>query len=421
MTLHSEALFIVQAIILVGLPFIIWRIPQIRKYIPLVVIQILVGVFLGPSILGMALPSVYQYVFPASSLTLITGLGWAALLFFGLLTGLHLDFDVIRGQGIAFITISLASIFIPLTLGIAGAWWAMNYSHVFIGENATPLTFMLSIGIATGVTALPVLGAILLELGIIDKPLGKMALGFATVNDGLLWILVSILLSLSSSQGGASNVIRTIILTIAYFSFMVLIIRPALNWVLTKRIKNSHISNNQLVGIVCLMLFSALATELTGIHYLLGAFVFGAVFPKKFAHTLYQKTEPLIIVFLLPFFFMSTGLKTMFNVTAIEVWILFVVIGSLSMIGKLFGTGLTAKYFGYSWKSSTLLGGFMQCKGLMEVVVLTMMLQAKIISPITFSGMILMAVATTAATVPLVLLISRGQIHSVEMQPASPI
>ena len=356
--LHPEALFILQSVILVGLPFVIWRIPQIRKFIPLVVIQILVGILLGPSILGQLSYPTYESLFPPASLSIISWLSWTALLFFGLLTGLHLDFAEIKGKGKSFVVISLGSIIIPSLLGMAASWWALNLFPGFLGENATTLTFLLSMGIATGVTALPVLGAILLELQIIDKPLGKIALGYATVNDGLLWILVSVLLSLtaSSHSGGSWIVIRTIVLTIIYFTLMVTVMRPLLDKLLRWRIKTSIISNGQTVIIVCFMLTSAFVTELIGIHYLLGAFVFGAIFPKRIAHELYHKIEPLVIVFLLPFFFMSTGLKTLFNVASPEVWILFVLMTIVSSFGKFFCTTIPAKFFGYSWRTSSLLG-----------------------------------------------------------------
>ena len=132
------------------------------------------------------------------------------------------------------------------------------------------------------------------------------------------------------------------------------------------------------------------------------------LFRKKIAHALYHKKEPLVIVILLPFFFISTGLKTFFDVTSPLIWIVFGLTSIISGLGKFFGTSIPAYFLGkFDKRTSMKLGIFMQCKGLMKVVVLSMMLQAKVISPLCFSGMVLMAVFTTAITKPLLLLVNK--------------
>jgi Kef-type K+ transport system membrane component KefB len=405
MHLHPEALFLIQSIILIGLPYLLWRIKIIKNFIPVVVVQILVGILLGPSVLGNLYPEIYEFLFSKASLATINGLSWIAIVLFGFLTGLHFDINELKGKGKPFVVIGLSSILLPLILSLGAGWLLMNMFPSLIGENATNITFVLAIGIAASVTALPVLGAILVEMGLVTTKLGKTVLGFATINDGLLWILVSILLTLSSgSHGGYGDVIKTIGLTALYMVTIIFVVKPFVERLVKKNVWNIDANNVQLVGVVVMLLISALATELIGIHYLLGSFIFGALIPKDIAHALYHKKEPLVLVVLLPFFFMSTGLKTYFEVSDPQVWYLFLIVAAVSSFGKFVGTALPARYFKYDLKTSVLFGVFMQCKGLMEVVVLNMMLQAKIISPVAFSGMILMAVATTAATKPMALL-----------------
>lgn len=409
----NEALFIVQSIILIGLPFALWKLRIVKSFMPLVVMQIITGIVLGPSVFGRIFPHGFEILFPAQSVALLSSLSWLALILFGFLTGLHFDTKEIKGKGKSFSLVSLTSILVPSILGGLAGWWAFHYNAAaFVGDQATMITFVLGFGIAAGVTALPVLGATLIDMNLIDKPLGRKALGYATVNDGLLWIFVAVLLSLAASHGGTgtgyTTVIRTIVLTIVYFAAMIMVIRPILVKLARKQMWIETPTNGQLVAAMCILFASALATELIGVHYLLGAFTFGAIMPKELAHGFQHKIEPVVAVVLLPFFFMTTGLKTNFDLLSGSVWVLFGIVTVLSSLGKVFGTTLAERFVAKSsWPTAWKLGGFMQCKGLMEVIVLNMLLAAGIITTISFSALILMAVVTTAITKPFVLLIHR--------------
>lgn len=421
--MNAESLFITQAIILIGLPYAIWRMQRIKKYMPLVVIQILFGILLGPSVLGKFYPDVFQTFFPASSLNIINGLAWIAIIFFVFMTGMHLDLNELKGKGKSFAVVSLSSIFVPLVIAtIVGFYIAGNYP-VFVGSKGTDITFSLSLGIAAGITALPVLGAILVDMKLVEKPLGKTVLGYATVNDGVLWILVSILLALVQGNMDIPSVIRTVVYATIYILVLALVARPLLCKLHKRGLLTNEPDNGQMVLLSCILLLSSLITDLIGIHYVLGAFAFGAIIPKGMVNSIHHKVDTAISVILLPFFFIIIGLKTQFNATASEVWILFAIMTVISSSGKIFGTALPAKRYGASWKEAFTLGGFMQCNGLMEIVVLTMMLQAQVISAVAFSGMVFMAITTTALTKPSVILIdkifSRKGIPSSILQTAS--
>lgn len=407
MKLHAESLFIIQSIILIGLPYAIWRLHNVKKYMPLVVIQILLGILLGPSILGKFNPPLFEALFPASSLDIINGLAWIAIIFFVFMTGMHLDLNELKGKGKSFAVVSLSSIFVPLIAATVIGYYIAQAFPEFVGSKGTNLTFAISLGIAAGITALPVLGAILIDMKLVQHPLGKTALGYATVNDGALWILVSILLTLVQGNMDIPSVIRTIIFSGAYIAVLVFGVRPMLLGLLKRGLLTNEPDNGQMVLLSCVLLLSSLITDLIGIHYVMGAFAFGAIIPKEMANSIHHKVDTVISVVLLPFFFIITGLKTLFDATASQVWILFAIMTFISSSGKIFGTAIPAKKYGYSWKEALTLGGFMQCNGLMEIVVLTMMLQAGVISTIAFSGMVFMAIATTALTKPSVLLVDK--------------
>ncbi|NTU73847.1 cation:proton antiporter [Candidatus Roizmanbacteria bacterium] len=402
MNIHSEALFLVQALILIGLPYFIWKIKFIRAYMPLVVIQIIIGVLLGPTILAKIFPQAYQILFPSESLSIVNGLSWFAVVFFGFLTGLHFDSHDIKDNGKSFSIISLASIFAPLTLGAGVGWFLYERFPELVGSAANHTTFAFGLGILAAVTALPVLSSILLEMNLIHTNLGRTVLGFATVSDGSLWILISVLLALVRFNTFDVVVIFKIAAASAiYLLFMFLVAKPFIVRLIDNKTLSDDPDHGELVVITCLLLASAITTELIGIHYLLGAFLFGAIIPKKIAIPIYEKTESIVLVILLPFFFILTGLKTHLVFEDVAVWAIFGFMTITTVVGKFFGTAVPAKICGYSTRTSLLFGSFMLCKGLMEIVVLNIILQAQIISSVAFSGMVLMALVSTIITKPL--------------------
>jgi Kef-type K+ transport system membrane component KefB len=405
----GEFLFIVQGILLIGLPELIFLLRPVRRTVPLVVVQILLGIALGPGLLGRFAPVIYETLFPPESLLAHSGLAWTALIFFGFLTGTHFNTREIIGRGKSFAITSASALLVPFALCVGVGLLALWFFPAGMGAHATPLVFVLGIGIAGSVTALPVLSATLIDMGLIHRSTGRLALGYAMVHDGLLWILVSVLLTLTGpGEPGILPVLETILLTLLFAAVMVVLVRPALVRLVDNGTLEHDPHNGQLVALACLVLLSALATQAIGVHFLLGSFLCGAIMPKAIVAGLQGKMDPVVSVVLLPFFFMSAGHQARFEFDSWEMWLLCLLVTFVSSFGKFFGTMLPARYVGsgFTWARAATLGALMQCKGLMEVVVLTMMLQAEIITPTAFSGLLLMAIITTAITKPLVLLIS---------------
>jgi len=415
---HPEVIFIVQALILIGGPYFLHTIPIIKRTVPLVVVQIFAGIVLGPSVLGQISHGTYEALFPRASLGALNGLSWTALILFGFMTGTHLNMDSIKGKGGSFGLTAATSLLVPFAFCLVGGWWLMGHYPQFVGARATSKTFALAIGIAGGVTALPVLTATLIDLNMINKKTGGWALGLATVNDALLWILVSALLTLTSGGSGHNSVSAVIFFTVLFLAVMFGLIRPFLTKLVTNKVLSADPHNGQLVGVCCFIFASAIATELIGVHFLLGAFCAGMAMPKEVAHGLEKKFDSIVSVVLLPFFFAKTGLATAFDWRSHDVWAIFAIVTVLSSIGKLLGTIIPARFVAkLPWFRSLKLGSLMQCKGLMEVVVLSMMLQANIITPVAFSGLMLMAVFTTTVTKPMVQLCRRYKARLPEPAP----
>lgn len=401
-----EFRFLLQLALFVGIPLLLGISRKVRKFAPPVVIMIAAGVALGPSILGRFAPDTYEFVFPKQGMPTLEALAKFALVVFGFTTGLHFDIHKALGSGgnhekIGFVVTGLSSVLFPSLIGIgAGYWIFIQYNGEYVGNHATQMTFMLGCGIAVGVTALPVLGEILRDHGLLDKVIGKKALGYAILNDGVLWVLVSAVLCMSAGLG-LWGTFLTAVLTIGFALIMAFPVRWGLESLVEHKILTQHPTVRQLGIVAVLVALSAMVTEALGVHFLLGAFILGAVMPKRIRHGLEHALEPFLRSLLLPVFFAFTGVKTQFDLTDSSVWI---VCGGLSVVAlaaKLASTTLPAMAFGAKASEAVPLGTLMGCKGLMEVVVLMILLNAGIITNKSFSAMVLMALITTALTKPL--------------------
>jgi Kef-type K+ transport system membrane component KefB len=415
-------LVLVQALLIIGIPLGIWLLPAVRKVVPLVVLQILVGFLLGPSLLGKITSDRFVDLFPSDASWLVEGLAFYGVLLFVFVTGTHLeapqfvrrsDRDARNTDTIPslheFWTIAISSLLVPMAFGIiAAALLWQQWPHLQ-GPQATLVSFILVLGLATGITALPVLSAILIESNRIDTTVGKFVLSTATIHDGALWILLTILLTYTNAGNESIRQPLIILLSIAlYACFMLLVVRPLMIrlerstwWVLLPAPARYSV---QVVG----LLFSAYTTEVIGVHYLIGAVLYGAILPDSAKRVLVTQVEPVVVALLLPFFFVSAGMQTNLEITDPVVWIVFSIMTTAKIAGQLVGTTLPLRVlFGRSWSFSLQSGIYMTCAGIVEIVVLALAYERGLISNTAYAGMMFSALATTAATKPLIAAIRR--------------
>lgn len=404
------ALFLLHAGLVIGLPFALWRMAGLRRWVPLVVVQIAVGLALGPSLLGRAAPDLWAALFPPGALAALDGLVWLGVCYFAFATGLHFDLTDIRGRGRAFAVNAVLTFLLPTLAGCAAGMVLLELVPQAAGAGAPPWAFVVGVGVAVGVTALPVLAAILREMGLTGTRLGNEALGCAALNDGALWLVVAALLA--AVQGGASGggpvwgVAGVVAGSAAFFAVLWLGVRPLLARLVHHA--DGRVSEREVVVVSVGLLAAALVTELLGLHAVVGAFAFGAVVPKALARDLLGKFESFLMVVLLPFFFIATGLKTQLGGMGEGWFAVFVLTTVVSVAAKLASAALPARAQGWAWPDALALGALVGCKGLMELVVLALLLERGIISAAGFSGMVMMALLTTALARPLTgLLIKR--------------
>lgn len=404
--MSSASVFFLQALLVVGLPYLLWRVCRLRKVLPMVVVQVLVGISLGPSVFGKLAPETWAVLFGPSQLPMLSGLQWLAVTLFCFLTGLHMRETEVGAQAGLVLAVSAGSILVPLVLGTGLGWWLGAVLPAAAGQQAGVAWFAIAVGLCAAVTALPVLGAILGEMKLLDTRLGALALQCAAINDGVVWILLAAILVGHGQDGGqfASMALHAVL----YLAGCVLLVRPALSWLARHREPDRDL-------LLCLalvvILASALAAEQAGLHHVLGGFIAGLIWPRQLARQVRRHLEAATVSVLLPFFFLNAGLRAQIAVDGADVMLVFGASLLVAVCGKIAGVVLTARWAGMGWRQAGALGSLLQAKGLVELVVLAILLDAGIIGNTAFSGLLLMAITTTVLAAPLAGLALRWHRH----------
>lgn len=393
---------------------------------PTVIGEIVAGIVLGPSVLGHLLPSVSAFLFPFDSLQNINMLSQFGLILFMFAIGMELNITEVRQKLKETILISHTSTIFPFFLGMVTAYFLYNkYAY----ESTPFLSFALFVSIALSITAFPVLARIIQEKGLTKTHLGTISLASAANGDITAWCLLAVVVAIAQA-GSMLSAIYNIGFSFIYLLLMFTVIRPFLRMI-------GHIYHNKEVvdkGLVAfmflLLIVSSYLTEILGLHALFGAFVAGVVMPDniKFRKIMTEKVEDVSLALFLPLFFVSTGLRTEIGLlNSPELWYMCGIFILVAIIGKFGGSLVAARFVGETWKDSLYIGALMNTRGLMELVVLTIGYDMKILTPPIFVMLVLMTLVTTFMTTPLISFIQfcyqvfgKYKSHKVEWQQPQP-
>jgi Kef-type K+ transport system membrane component KefB len=365
---------------------------------PPVIGEVVAGLLLGPSFLGHIAPSVASYLLPVAIASYLGVLAQIGVVLYMFLVGLELDTKLLRTSAHATVAISHTSIVMPFLLGTAASLWL--YPRL-AGPRASFVVFAMFMGLSLSVTAFPVLARIVTDNGLERNRLGAIAISCAAIDDVTAWCLLAALEGVA--QAHARDALVTVALTAAYLALVLGVLRPLVHRACARQDARGHISPAALAVVLVGILSSALLTELIGIHALFGAFLLGAVIPHDslLARELTRRMKDLVVVLLLPAFFAFTGMRTQLAlIDGLSGWLTCGLIVLIACFGKVFGSAVAARISGLGWRDAAGLGMLMNTRGLMELIVLNIGLEMKLISPTLFAMMVLMAVATTLATSP---------------------
>lgn len=373
--------------------------------VPPVVGEIAAGVLLGPSLLGVELSG---ELFPTDQRGFLDVLARVGLVLFMFVVGLELDISLIKGREKVAGAVSVCSILLPFTLGI-------GLAHIFVTSDATEALkpdgadfwpFALFMGAAMSITAFPVLARILTDRRMQRTETGGLALACAATDDIIAWTLLAVVLAIAGVDGGHGHLPSwAIYLAIPFVLLAVLVVRPALTGLTRAYHKAGELTPTILTVVLVGMLLFAATTEVLGIHYIFGAFLFGAIIPHEQAaalrHEILVRLEQISVLLLLPVFFLISGLKVNIQGLGAEHIIPLVAILAVAIVGKYVGAYVGARLQKVPhWQASSL-GLLMNTRGLTELIILNVGLEKGLLSEELFTLMVIMALVTTVMTGPL--------------------
>ncbi|KAF3975631.1 hypothetical protein ACB098_01G147600 [Castanea mollissima] len=396
----SLPLAIVQICLVVALTRILaFLLRPLRQ--PRVIAEIVGGILLGPSALGRN-QDYLNAIFPSRSLTVLDTLANLGLLFFLFLIGLEIDPRSIRQTGKKALCIAMAGISFPFALGI-GTSFVLKGS-ISKGVDGPP--FLVFMGVALSITAFPVLARILAELKLLTTNVGQMAMSAAAVNDVAAWILLALAIALSGTGRSPLVSLWVFLCGAGFVLCLSFIVPPIFKWMAQRCPEGEPVDELYVCATLAAVLAAGFVTDAIGIHALFGAFVMGVLVPKEgpFAGALVEKVEDLVSGLFLPLYFVSSGLKTdIATIRGAQSWGLLVLVIVTACFGKIVGTVVVSLLCKVPVQEAVALGILMNTKGLVELIVLNIGKDRKVLNDQTFAIMVLMAIFTTFITTPLVI------------------
>lgn len=383
----TSEIFLIAMLIIFTVPYLVWRVFKTDYYAPLVVVQIIGGILLGPGILGAVFPQYYEFVFNPKVIGALNGIAWWAVMIFVFIAGIELDIEKAwQNRRESGITAGLA-LGAPLLLGAIGAIIMLSFSNGWIGPKGQKWQFILGIGMACAVTALPILVLFMEKLEILRKPMGQRILRYASLDDIAIWGVLAIIL-LDWNRVG-----RQFGFLIA-FSIIAFLVRK----LMAKIQENDrwYVSLIWLAG-------SGFAADWAGLHFMVGAFLAGAILDAKwFNQEKMDMFRSHVLLAIMPVFFLSTGLRTQWDVGGITVFAAAFLLLILSVSGKLLGIKIAGSILKWKKSEAFVIGWLLQTKALIMIIFVNILLDKQIITNETFTATLLMAVMSTMLTIPMV-------------------
>ena len=384
--MNTTEIFLIAMTIIFTLPWLIWRLGRTDYYAPLVVVQIITGILLGPGILGKVFPDYYQFVFNPAVVQSLNGIAWWAVMLFVMIAGIELDLRKAwahrRESGI---TAGLA-LGTPLLFGCGAAALMLGFDG-WMGQQAQTWQFVVGVGMACAVTALPILILLMEKLDILRQPIGQRILRYASLDDIAIWGVLALIL-MDWERIGRQG------------AFLLAFAVAA--WLFHQLMARLGERDRWYVALIWLAVVS-FGADWAGLHFMVGAFLAGASMEAEWFDQ--EKMDLLrhhVLLVIMPVFFLSTGLRTNWDVGGAAVFIAAALLLVMSVSGKLLGVRMAGRILKWGPGEASIIGWLLQTKALIMIIFANILLDKQIITSETFTALLLMAVASTMLTVPVV-------------------
>jgi Kef-type K+ transport system membrane component KefB len=383
---NTTEIFLIAMLIIFSLPWLVWRVFNTDYFAPLVVVQIIMGILLGPGVLGKWSPEYYQFVFTPAVVQSLNGIAWWAVMLFVMIAGVELDLaQAWKHRRESGITAGLA-LGVPLLLGCGAALVLLQFPG-WMGPLAQDWQFVTGVGMACAVTALPILILLMEKLEILRHPLGQRILRYASLDDIAIWGVLALILMDWQRVG------KQVVFVLAF---------AILAWAFRRLMRWLPESDRWSVSLIWLAV-CAFGADWCGLHYMVGAFLAGVVMDAEWFDQ--EKLDQLrhhVLLVIMPVFFLSTGLRTDWAVGGAAVFGAAALLLVASVGGKLLGVHAAGRWLGWPRGEASIIGWLLQTKALIMIIFANVLLDRQVITSETFTALLLMAVASTMLTVPMV-------------------
>jgi Kef-type K+ transport system membrane component KefB len=384
--MNTTEIFLIAMSIIFTVPYLIWRLGRTDYYAPLVVVQIITGILLGPGILGRVFPDYYAFVFSPAVVQSLNGIAWWAVMLFVMIAGIELDLKKAWAhRRESTITAGLA-LGTPLLFG-CGAAAVLLLSDGWMGPQALTWQFVLGVGMACAVTALPILILLMEKLDVLRQPIGQRILRYASLDDIAIWGVLALILMDWQRVG------KQVAFLIAF---------AALGYMFRRLMMRLAERDRWYVTLIWLAVCS-FGADWAGLHFMVGAFLAGAIIEAEWFDQ--EKMDTLrhhVLLVVMPVFFLSTGLRTNWALGGEAVFIAAALLLVASVAGKLIGVRIAGRILNWAPGEASIIGWLLQTKALIMIIFVNILLDKQIISSEAFTALLLMAVVSTMLTVPMV-------------------
>ncbi|MFM2098865.1 MAG: hypothetical protein RLZZ366_404 [Pseudomonadota bacterium] len=380
-------IFLIAMLLIFVVPYLIWRLGRTEFFAPLVVVQIICGILLGPGVMGAIFPDYYHLVFDPKVIGALNGIAWWAVMIFVWIAGVELDIsEAWQRRRETGITAGMA-LFVPLMFGSVAAVLLLKFGGNWIGANGQTWQFIVGVGMACAVTALPILVLLMEKLDILREPIGQRILRYASLDDIAIWgVLAMVLLDWEriGRQGG----------------FLILFGVAAIMY--RKLMPKIPESDRWYVSLIWLAGCGFLG-DWSGLHFMVGAFLAGAVTEARwFDQERMDRYRQTVLLAFMPVFFLSTGLRTNWDMGGVTVFAAAALLLIASVAGKLVGIHIAGRILKWQPGEASLIGWLLQTKALIMIIFVNILLDKAIITNETFTALLVMAIGSTMLTVPIV-------------------
>ncbi|RLS56932.1 MAG: hypothetical protein DWH91_05575 [Planctomycetota bacterium] len=425
--LHVEAVLLPLlwqiGLIILAARLFAWLFRQLGQ--PSTVGEIAAGLIIGPSVLGQLAPGAFEAIFHPTlhgvpvALSdqlfrwIMTGFSQMGLIFLLFLIGMEFDFRHLKVSGKSAIAVSVTGVALPFALG----WALAGAMYPYVGQGIDKAGFMLFMGTAMSITAIPILGRIMMEMGITRSKIGALTISAAAVDDALGWILLATVTALVTSrrEGGSIDWIQTLLMlvgTVVFALAMIYLVRPLMRrWISRIMSTSTELNVNHLAGLIAIIFVCAIITNLIGIFAIFGAFQLGAIISEEhaFREAVNRRIKDFVTAFFLPIFFAYTGSRT--NIGSLEssqLWIFCGLVSLAAIVGKFGGCGIAAWLTGSRPREAACIGIMMNTRALMELVVINVGKDLGVIPDSVYCMLVIMALVTTVMTTPIITRAMKG-------------